>query len=198
MSIELGDRKPFLCAIYIPPDRIRDINYVGIHCDSVSWILAAANTIDHIVILGDFNLPGISCEHSPNGFLIPNAGLSVLYAGTTKLLDSYSSATLQQIYFIANENNRYLDLCFTSDEGTSASVTMAPSPLVKLIAHHSLLTVSIDHMLPHDLVFFPVSFFYNYFLNYTVLLLIFSPLSIKRAFWIQKTPIVLREPFPMF
>lgn len=31
---------------------------------------------------------------------------------------------------------------------------MASSPLVKLVAHHSLLTVSIDHRLPHDLVVF--------------------------------------------
>ncbi|XP_058837448.1 uncharacterized protein LOC131693554 [Topomyia yanbarensis] len=90
--IELGDRKLYLCALYVPPDRARDIEYVEAHCSSVFTILEDANAVDEIMVLVDFNLPSISWKSSRNGFLYPDSDHSVLHPGAVRLLDSSSSA----------------------------------------------------------------------------------------------------------
>ncbi|XP_058821205.1 uncharacterized protein LOC131683342 isoform X1 [Topomyia yanbarensis] len=160
--IELGDRKLYLCALYVPPDRVRDIEYVDAHGSSVFTFLEDAKSVDEIIILGDFNLPSISWKSSRNGFLYSDSDHSVLHSGAARLLDSYSSATLLQINPIANENNCHLDLCFVSDQVFATSVVMAPSPLVKPVAHHPPLIAMIDRTLAHNYIVPPVLVSYDF------------------------------------
>ncbi|XP_062542084.1 uncharacterized protein LOC134210075 [Armigeres subalbatus] len=130
-TIELRDRKLYLCALYIPPLSVRDMGYVETH------------------FLGDYNLPSITWIATPNGYLYPDTDHSSLHNGAVKLLDSYSSAALVQVNSIANENNRCLDLCFISDQCTALSLSIAPAPLVKSVAHHLPLLVMVNRGLKH-------------------------------------------------
>lgn len=148
--------------MYIPPDRTRDIEYIEAHCRSVHAILETASAVDEIVVLGDFNLPSISWISSDRGFLYPDTNHSQFHPGAVTLLDSYSTATLQQINSVTNENDRYLDLCFVSDLDSSTSVVMAPCPLVKMVAHHPPLLVTIKHSLVHDSINSSATFSYDF------------------------------------
>lgn len=106
IAIKLSDRTLFLGVIYIPPDRVRDHEVVDAHCRSVREITDNADAIDEIVVLGDFNMPGIFWQPSSNGFLYPDPEHSTFHPAATSLLDSYSTATLMQINNVVNENNR--------------------------------------------------------------------------------------------
>lgn len=144
LAITLFDRNLYLCVIYIPPDRTRDVSLIEAHTDSVSSIVDRASSMDDIVIVGDFNMPGVCWKSSNNGFLYPDAAHSTLNMGMVSILDRYSTATLKQINYIVNENGRSLDLCFVSSCDTAPPISLAPAPLVKIVAHHPPLHLSIE------------------------------------------------------
>lgn len=145
VKIEFSGRNLFLCGIYIPPDRTRDMASIETHNQSIIHICAAANPEDEIVVVGDFNLPGISWQTCGNGFMHPNLGRSSIHAAASRLLDCYSTATLRQINNVLNENNRCLDLCFVSARDVAPLITSAPVALVKNVAHHRPLIIALQH-----------------------------------------------------
>ncbi|XP_062713697.1 uncharacterized protein LOC134290552 [Aedes albopictus] len=142
--IQLTNRKVFLCVVYVPPDRTRDTALIDTHSRSLAAVIEKANAVDEIIIIGDFNLPEISWKSSCNGFLHPDPDRSKLNVGASKLLDSYSSATLRQINYITNENGRCLDLCFVSARDVAPAISIAPVPLVKHVNHHPPLVLTLD------------------------------------------------------
>ncbi|XP_062541865.1 uncharacterized protein LOC134209859 [Armigeres subalbatus] len=103
------------------------------------------NASDEIIIIGDFNLPGISWSSSCNGFLHIDMERSSLHSHASKLLDYYSTATLRQINHVTNENNRSLDLCFVSAQDAAPLILHAPSPLVKVVNHHPSLILKLNN-----------------------------------------------------
>ncbi|XP_062541607.1 uncharacterized protein LOC134209633 [Armigeres subalbatus] len=87
-----------------------------------------------MVILGDFNLSTINWQRHESGFLFPTASRSLIDQTSRLLLDAYSTAGLNQMNDVENENNRILDLLFISNElRGSCSVMQAPSPLIKIM-----------------------------------------------------------------
>ncbi|WP_223268639.1 hypothetical protein, partial [Streptosporangium nondiastaticum] len=108
VAVNLSDRTLYLCAVYIAPDRVRDNDLIETHCRSVFTIMEKATPVDELIVLGDFNLAGISWKPSHSGFLYPDPTRSVFHTGSVNLLDNYSAATLSQINHIVNENNRSL------------------------------------------------------------------------------------------
>ncbi|XP_058837086.1 uncharacterized protein LOC131693350 [Topomyia yanbarensis] len=136
ISVKLADRNLFLCVVYFPPDRIRDYSLIDVHLSSVSFITSIAAPSDDIVILGDFNLPGLTWCPASNGFLRLDIEKSVLINNASCILDNYSSATLRQINNIINENGRTLDLCFVSARDYAPYCCAAPTPLVQHVRHH--------------------------------------------------------------
>lgn len=143
VCIELNDRKIFLCGIYIPPDRTRDDALIEAHTRSISSVIDMSVPTDEIIVIGDFNLPGISWQLSCNGFFYPDPDHSTMHVGATRLLDFYSSATLRQINFVTNENNRCLDLCFVSTQDVAPIISIAPSPLVTEVRYHPPLALTL-------------------------------------------------------
>ncbi|XP_062537943.1 uncharacterized protein LOC134206265 [Armigeres subalbatus] len=103
------------------------------------------NASDEIIIIGDFNLPGISWSSSCNGFLHIDMERSSLHSHASKLLDYYSTATLRQINHVTNENNRNLDLCFVSAQDATPLILHAPSPLVKEVNNHPSLILKLNN-----------------------------------------------------
>ncbi|XP_062542037.1 uncharacterized protein LOC134210028 [Armigeres subalbatus] len=152
-SIEFGDQKP---------DKIRECSVIETHCQSVSTILEKAEASDEMIVIGDFNLPGISWVNSSNGFLFPNVRHSAIHQNTSYLLDNYSSATLSQINHVTNQNGRSLDLCFVSVQDVAPFICEAPSPLVKLVNHHPPLLVSLHRKLENYVDTSSAVFFYDF------------------------------------
>ncbi|XP_062565690.1 uncharacterized protein LOC134227980 [Armigeres subalbatus] len=145
VSIQLGGRKLFVCAVYIPPDRTRDLELIDTHCRSVFFASEIASPNDEIIVLGDFNLAGVAWVPTHNGFLRPDQEHSSFHPGALRLLDNYSTATLSQVNCIVNENNRLLDLCFVGGRYTAPFISTAPVPLVKASPHHPSLVIGVEN-----------------------------------------------------
>ncbi|XP_055527131.1 uncharacterized protein LOC129719756 [Wyeomyia smithii] len=161
-TIKLVDRTLFLCAIYVPPDRTRDTDFLRAHMSSVNTIISKTSAVDDVIILGDFNLPGITWQERGNGFMHADFGSLSLSPATTELLDSYSTATLQQCNRITNENGRFLDLCFATVRCQAPEVALAPSPLVKHVLHHPALLVSAHQKISCAETTAPTSVYYDF------------------------------------
>lgn len=144
VMLKLAGYSLFLCAVYLPPDRTRDRTLIDAHCDSVKEITSRAHPADEIVIIGDFNFPGLRWSSASDGFLYANPVLSSFHDGINCLLDSYSVSLLRQINPIKNENGRSLDLCFVSSTDYAPDIRNAASPLVKFVAHHPPLHLSLE------------------------------------------------------
>ncbi|XP_058817418.1 uncharacterized protein LOC131680727 [Topomyia yanbarensis] len=162
VAIELGDRTLFLCAVYFPPDRIRDSMLIDAHIQSISHVMTRMTPVDEIAILGDFNLPGLSWQPSHSGFLYPDTDNSVFHASSINLLDSYSTVTLFQINDVVNENGRSLDLCFVSAQDVAPTIYAAPAPLVKVVPQHRPLVVVMNRKRPRVAEIIPDPVFYDY------------------------------------
>ncbi|XP_065083623.1 uncharacterized protein LOC135705713 isoform X2 [Ochlerotatus camptorhynchus] len=143
-AINLGDRTLFLCALYIPPDRVRDNELIDTHCWSVFTVIESATPVDEVFIFGDFNLPGVSWSPSHSGFLYPDPDSSTFHAGAISLLDNYSAATLSRINHVVNENTR-----------RAPSISSAPYALTKLVPHHPPLIVTVEDKLVRDFDDYP-------------------------------------------
>lgn len=104
------------------------MDLIDAHCRSVSIASDIAGPSDEVIILGDFNLAGITWTPNHSGFLRPDLERSSFHVCAIKLLDNYSIATLSQINGEVNENNRFLDLCFVSGRTTAPFISTAPAP----------------------------------------------------------------------
>ncbi|XP_055633270.1 uncharacterized protein LOC129773653 [Toxorhynchites rutilus septentrionalis] len=144
VEIELVGQNLFFCVVYFPPDRINDSSLIGDHIKSVETICGFAAAVDEIIIIGDFNLPGLRWRSSTHGFLFADPAHSQITRIASDLLDSYSTATLRQINSVPNENIRILDLCFVSSTNQAPSLVLAPTPLVKVVRHHPPLLISYE------------------------------------------------------
>ncbi|XP_055604744.1 uncharacterized protein LOC129752979 [Uranotaenia lowii] len=142
--IDLGNRKLFVCVVYIPPDRTRDVSIADSFSSCLTKVTSLASPEDDILIIGDFNLPGIKWCPSQGGFLYPDPARSSFSAFSEIIFDSLSTATLRQINSVENENGRMLDLCFVNEGIRTPTIELAPVPLVKLVRHHPALLISIE------------------------------------------------------
>lgn len=144
VSIKLSGRTLYFCVVYFPPDRTRDVALIDAHEQSVSAISSRALPVDEIVVVGDFNLPGLKWRSGAGRFLFADPVQSTFHVGTNALLDGYSSNLLQQINPISNENGRMLDLCFVSKPDEAPTLSAAPAPLVKFVPHHPPLHLTLE------------------------------------------------------
>lgn len=144
VSIPTLSRKLWICAVYIPPDRIRDTILIDEHVLSVTSVVSSSSPVDDIVVLGDFNLPHVKWRPHRDGFMRVDTSESALSVNTSTLLDSYSAATLRQINPVENENGHMLDLCFVSHRDYAPAISVAPAPLVKHVRFHPPLLLSLS------------------------------------------------------
>lgn len=134
----------YIGVAYVPPDLTNAPSVIDQHISSLNWITDLMEPKDNIVLLGDYNLPGIKWIINSSNYLYPDSLHSSANYQTERLLDSFSFAGLCQINGILNENSRILDLCFASTEMVhNATVSEAPSPLVKSSHHHPSLLISL-------------------------------------------------------
>ncbi|XP_055612569.1 uncharacterized protein LOC129759187 [Uranotaenia lowii] len=149
--IDLGTKKLYVGVVYLPPDRTRNASFADSFSSGLSKLCSLTLPEDDIVIIGDFNLPGLKWIPSQGNFWFadptncsPGQGRSSFTVPSNTILDSLSTATLREINSIENENGRMLDLCFISDGPQLATIEEAPTPLVKVVPHHPALLLSLD------------------------------------------------------
>ncbi|XP_055585007.1 uncharacterized protein LOC129737869 [Uranotaenia lowii] len=133
--------------------------YIGAVLSKVSSI---TNPEDDIIIIGDFNLPGLKWCSSQSSFLFADPERSSFTLPSNIILDALSTATLRQINNIVNENGRTLDLCFVNDGSLSPTIEEAPEPLVKSVPHHPALLLTLDVSGIVAVTENPASFFHDF------------------------------------
>ncbi|XP_055527331.1 uncharacterized protein LOC129719947 [Wyeomyia smithii] len=149
VRLTLAGYSLFLCSVYIPPDRTRDLTLINTHSNLVNSIYEQAHPNDEVVVFGDFNFSGVKWRYSSNGFLFADPTASSFHDGIYNWLDCYSSNLLRQINHVNNENGRTLDLCFVSNFDCAPLITTAVTPLVKTVAHHPALHLTVKSI-PSD------------------------------------------------
>ncbi|XP_055584999.1 uncharacterized protein LOC129761015 [Uranotaenia lowii] len=142
--IDLGNRKLYVCVLYLPPDRTRDVALAESLSRCISKVSSLCAPEDDILVIGDFNMPGLKWCSNHGSFLYPDPVRSTFSAPSNIILDSLSTATLRQINRVTNENGRMLDLCFASDGSRVPTIESAPAPFVKAVQHHPALMVSLE------------------------------------------------------
>ncbi|XP_058456962.1 thioester-containing protein 1 allele S3-like [Malaya genurostris] len=91
VQIKLSDCSLFLCVVYIPPNRTRDLSLIDSHIQSLEDVIAAhMHPADEILIVGDFNFPSLKWLTASDGFLFADPMHSSFHAGIINLLDRKS------------------------------------------------------------------------------------------------------------
>ncbi|XP_058445512.1 uncharacterized protein LOC131426653 [Malaya genurostris] len=144
VQIKLASYSTFFCAVYFPPDRTRDLPLIDAHLLSLEEICSYACPVDEILIVGDFNFPNLKWQPASNGFLFADPSQSSFHAGSISLLDRYSTNLMRQFNHVTNENNKILDLCFSSKSDSAPKIAAAPVPMVKYVKHHPPLCLEIE------------------------------------------------------
>ncbi|XP_055589271.1 uncharacterized protein LOC129741554 [Uranotaenia lowii] len=142
--IDLGDRKLYVCVLYLPPDRSRDVALAESFSRCISKVSSSCAPEDDILVIGDFNMPGLKWCSNHGSFLYPDPARSTFSTPSNIILDYLSTATLRQINSVVNENGRMLDLCFANDGSRIPTIELAPAPLVKAVPHHPALSASLE------------------------------------------------------
>ncbi|XP_058449231.1 uncharacterized protein LOC131429197 [Malaya genurostris] len=145
VRLKLVNFSLYLCVIYLPPDRCRDLPLIDAHIQSLQEITSThVLPVDEILIVGDFNFSSIKWQTSSGGFFFPDPALSTFHIGITTMLDGYNLNLLRQSNPVVNENNRMLDLCFSSREDVAPKISASPFPLVNSVRHHPPLHIVLD------------------------------------------------------
>lgn len=163
VAISFQTNTLFICVLDIPPDRSHDMNVIDQHVSAVNWITDKMKIKDSLLILGDFNIPGIRWKCSTSNYLYPDVISSSIRSSDATLIDSLNMARVSQLNYVVNHNNRILDLCFGSIDGdVRLSLIETPSCLVKPTTHHPSLLIEVIGATPCVFVE-PVKSLYNDF-----------------------------------
>lgn len=122
---------------YIPPKSSFELYKT--HIDNCSFIINNLKENQHIIILGDFNLPNINwLLDSDENCLIP---FNVTSECESVVVDTLAELGLKQINNFRNKLNRFLDLVFIDNE-FSVSIDSPMPPPVPNSEHHLALCMS--------------------------------------------------------
>ncbi|KAK9503959.1 hypothetical protein O3M35_010409 [Rhynocoris fuscipes] len=139
VSVSVGSKSVLIGAVYIPPSS--SIELYSEHCATVEY-LVSSNSCGDIVIMGDYNLPGISWNHPTSG--VPWCSTS-RSSSTSKqaytVIDSFSFLNFVQYNFIKNPYNNVLDLVFS--QSSDVNVSLCDNPLVNIDLPHPALEIDL-------------------------------------------------------
>jgi Endonuclease-reverse transcriptase len=120
--------------MYLAPD-VGETSY-ELFVRDVRLIVEKSQLSDHIVIMGDFNLPKISWLDFEDFGLSPTN----LHAN---LIDGLIDCDFQQLNSTPNKYGVYLDLVF-SNSSSDVAIRTSKAPLLKLDRHHEAYEISVD------------------------------------------------------
>ncbi|XP_058456552.1 uncharacterized protein LOC131433949 [Malaya genurostris] len=153
----------FLCVVYFPPDRTRDLSLIDSHIQTLEKVVSVhMKPADDILIVGDFNFPGLKWYPASNGFMFADPMNSSFHTGIVHLLDRYSLNLLRQVNHVENEHNRILDLCFSSKSDFAPRISEAAIPIVKSVRYHPPLHIVLESNQTLDNCKVPQTVRYNF------------------------------------
>ncbi|KAG7309384.1 hypothetical protein JYU34_005343 [Plutella xylostella] len=128
-----------ICLVYLRPDMpTHDMSSFYAHYQSI--VLKAKET-DEFLLVGDFNTPNITWSHSLNSSeLSPNNPSDIK---ATLLIDNAKICNLSQFNNISNENNRYLDLVFST---VNMIKVYGADPMSRMDKHHPALAIEMPNI----------------------------------------------------
>ncbi|XP_055527863.1 uncharacterized protein LOC129720409 [Wyeomyia smithii] len=139
----------FIGAVYIPPDKRFDCNVMQNVLDVSESVSSKMNTQDSLLVLGDFNQPGLLWKNTSNGLLYVDPLNSAFTPSSRILLDGIAFLGLQQINDIRNHGSRCLDLVFVNEECVSqCKIHEAPETMVPPDVFHPALNVEVTACRP--------------------------------------------------
>ncbi|XP_055614967.1 uncharacterized protein LOC129761281 [Toxorhynchites rutilus septentrionalis] len=141
VSTTIRGKRILLCAVYIPPDRSRDVGVYDSHLASVRELCDRASSDDTVLVCGDYNQPHIAWELHANSVVDLNPSLTS--AASAVLLDGITFLGLQQRNFIRNFRGRTLDLVFCAPD-INIAINESVSPLLAVDLHHPPLVLSLS------------------------------------------------------
>lgn len=123
-----------LCSVYFPP--LATVDEYLCHHDIVEE-LSGVYGEDKIVILGDYNLPGVQwTEDEENGMFVSGGNVKA-----ELVMEMISYANLQQLNCVFNANNIMLDLIFSNVN--NYNIFCADSFLLPCDSHHPALVLEV-------------------------------------------------------
>ncbi|XP_055623503.1 uncharacterized protein LOC129766928 [Toxorhynchites rutilus septentrionalis] len=141
VSTTIREKRILLCAVYIHPDRSRDVGVYDSHLASVRELCDRASSDDTVLVCGDYNQPHIAWELHANSVVDLNPSLTS--AASDVLLDGITFLGLQQRNFIRNFRGRTLDLVFCAPD-INIAINESVSPLLAVDLHHPPLVLSLS------------------------------------------------------
>ncbi|XP_055622731.1 uncharacterized protein LOC129766239 [Toxorhynchites rutilus septentrionalis] len=139
--IVIGNKRLAIGAVYIPPDRSRDVELIDEHVASVRDLCDNAICVDQVLLCGDYNQPRLQWLQSAGGEVLP-AGASTVSASSAALIDGMDFLNLSQVNWHRNQLDRTLDLVFCSN-GCNVIVNTAVVALLPVDTHHPQLEISL-------------------------------------------------------
>lgn len=124
---------------YIPPASHVDV-YTK-HLENILLLAGNANYNDNFIVLGDYNLPGISWKFdSDDKILIP---FNISSEAERIFVDSLMLNNFTQINCVPNSHGKFLDLVFLSED-FRFSVFHVEAPLIPTDSHHYAVCILLD------------------------------------------------------
>lgn len=140
-SVVVGMKRLLLCAIYIPPDKSKDVNVMNKHIESVQELCSLSSANDYVLVCGDYNQRDV-CWSKCDGEIRPS-NCGTLSAASSVLVDAMDFCNLHQMNTERNHLNRTLDLVFISMD-MSPEVVRSIVPLLPIDQHHPPLEISLQ------------------------------------------------------
>jgi len=138
IKLSIGSLILLIGTLYIPPQS--DINVYNLHTDTVNNLLSKYCNAK-IILLGDYNLPGLQW-HIVNNHIIPH---SLKYTNLeTNVLANFSYLNLQQFNIIKNRKNSILDLILSN----STDVLVSCETDTLLVYYQSIICITRLYLLP--------------------------------------------------
>ena len=112
--MKLSSRNIYIGAVYIPPELRHDCSTIQLHLDAAEYATSVADVHEVLVILGDFNQPGLVWSPARHGYAFVDPTASTTTPASRLLTDGPAFLGLSQINHIPNFQSRLLDLVFVS------------------------------------------------------------------------------------
>lgn len=139
IRVKVRRQNVFLCCIYIRPNSPNDI-YLS-HYAAVREVLSKAGVNDLVIVVGDYNLPGLrwTFDDDVNAFIPNNASTEI----ELDLMESLLTSGMQQVCNLSNARGNILDLAFVND-ADRVDLIEPPSAILKPDRHHKQFVLKVD------------------------------------------------------
>lgn len=138
VKLQCSGRSLFISAVYLAPN-VGEVPY-ELFVRDVEQIAERSRLEDHIVVMGDFNLPRVSWTDFEDFGLSP---LGVTTDLEANLVDGLINCDFQQLNPYPNQYGVFLDLVF-SNSSFDVAIETSGAPLLKLDRHHHAYEILVD------------------------------------------------------